>query len=276
MRYYDAGRPRILQVIKLNQTSSDNRAPRFLRNAAGLLIVLVFALGLFTLARWLFQFLARFNYGFLAPFGSWLHDAITHMDTWIAALATVFIGWATWMLRRSTEAQVAGNAPVLRYVLFREDANSPPLPNPHFYVPAWDQRDKSNPFLAGHLTGHPTYIRLQLYNDQSNATGVAFDLIVQVRLRWGAHDDVTPHPHEIVQKIEHPYIGAGKWADGRIFNVGDLENYVVDIIDVSYSDVRARKRRTSYGTGNIWQKVNGVPITSFETVFKPLKGEVPR
>lgn len=257
----------------MNQGAGANdRVGRAFRTLLGVAVLVIFFVGVLAVARVVWTLLRRLNYGFISPTVNWFHDYVwLHPDGWITALATALLAWATIALTRSTQAQVAGDAPLIRYGLFMDEPN---IAETKAYLEEYRLRDLSAPALAPFIAGEPRYVRISIDNEQSKVYGVALDVKLIVRLSWGANDNVSSHPYYLDSTVFSPAIGAGKTASGRIFNIGTLPNFSARVVELSYRTIANKSRRVGYGSGILWQKLDQPGPASIETVFKPRKREL--
>lgn len=219
---------------------------------------------------------------FSSSLGGTLHNG--ELAAWLTALATAALvaatiaTWrATMVLARST--QEARQGPLL-WVLLYPDAGVPGMPHPtdqqgnpiDFGSYPFEDDDAQDANLAP-LAAQPTYVNLVVMNRALTPQGLAADIEIDTILFFGATSGNIPnHPFVKRRTFRAPLTEAGTYLACRLFNVGNLPGYMVQIERVSYVDLMGRKRNAASGVGVL----NLAPPGNFNLilrVFKPRRGE---
>ena len=201
-----------------------------------------------------------------------LHDQAA---LWVTAAATVFLYIATSRLTRATNIEHALNGPFIVVTLNLEAPAAPGAENPRTpaYVDVWGAQDAAEPFLSRqNATSAPQYVVITIANGQTKTQGVANKVKVVAQLLYGAPDDVAPHPYTLNRTVVPVPLHASGYAEGPLFNVGGLPNFIVRISSVEYYDIMNRRRTAAVGTEVVRRIVSG-KVFQNNQVFEPRKGE---
>jgi hypothetical protein len=211
----------------------------------------------------------------LAPVSDFVkRDVIDQLSAWLLVIVTGFLWWSTRVLSQGTRAQTRAQAPILELAVTLDD--QPLLPgtgHENAYNQGWHDEDDRNiqllPFIQNHS---PRYVRLRVINVQTNPYGVAGKIRGKIVLLFGATNDVAPHPFNMVRDFTIEAIGAMKYVEAPIFNVGTLPNFTAAVTELTYADFQGIELRSAYGVTRLWQRFQGGPIP-FLQIFEPGKGE---
>jgi hypothetical protein len=233
---------------------------RFLLNVLTWVILIVGAIAIL-------RFLWRFGGALLSHVslaGSW--SAIVEFlredgALWLSAIATGMLWFATRALCRSTNIQLAIDGPALELNLSLMAPPQGTRASPYF----WDLEDIQDVTLAPHVIGvPPSYVYLEIVNQQNKPTGVAGGVQATVSLHF--------EQHSVRRVIRAELIRPQTFVIGPILNVGNLTAYYAVVDKVEYRDISGRRRTAAWGTNTILQPPAAAPISG-ETIFEPRKGE---
>lgn len=247
------------------------------------LLALVLIVGTFHVGTFLFWFIAGIIFHIHIPqatitaFQGFINtNFTTQIPVWVTGIATLGLWRATVILSRLAQAQKAIVNPLLEFGLLVEDINAPTGSGNHdSYNENWRDEDSKNAQLHPYIDNQPPcYIRIKVENVQPNVYGLATKITGKVILAFGAKNNVDNHPFTIVRNLDIPVIGAGKYVEGPIFNIGTLPNFVVLIDEIQYFDIQNIGHKAAYGVGRLWKRLDGKPIVITQKIFEPGKGEL--
>lgn len=241
---------------------------RKLLNAAGIVLLLIVALGFVELFSLLFHGAARLlEWRPVSDFSRYLTTSVwpvlqvnaTPIGTVAIALGTIFLWRANVWLARASEGQLAMTAPFIA-VDFTIDDRRAPLPGINIdhkpdYLQKWIAEDRLNPNLNVFVgrTIPPRYVNVDVQNLQESPHGVAAYISVDIEVSWGGQDGDYTRPHKITRRFYVPALRANARVGGPVFDMGTLPGIKVSVTNVSYTDITRKSRRAAYCNGfDLW------------------------
>ena len=188
----------------------------------------------------------------------------------MTAVATVLLFGATISLVRSSNRQVFADGPLLKVFLFLDTPTSDVAVIG--YAEGWAREDSADPRLKRYVAGQipPRYVYLGVSNTQIKSVGVSSNLVVKLRLYYGA-DDIPNHENVVAREVTFDILEANSYYVAEVFNVGNLTAFMVSIDSVEYRDIHGRRRTAAYGAS--WLADGPLGKRFGFKIFEPRKGE---